>query len=510
MSMSEVIDPFSYSTAGLSELYLQTGRITMEPFSSASYWMFHADTMSVRLIPSTLLTMLSSVTSISLETLPFIPINGIIFVFLAYILGRVFSKSQFVAATYALVAAIQIQVIGATNVMFYITLGYNLLMVFLILYLKILKSQTKSSILLLIFCFIGLFFTYYGAELFALAFSVSIFLLTAISEIPKKRIEGFRHYSRSFPPLLLLSIIFLIIFLIFDTALSQFLNLSSLSQMSRELSIAVSYPSNKMYNAVYLLYLILLLIPVVLFLSAFLMQKSKIKIGLKLRQSNTNDANVFVAFIFATLAFTFPYAELGLSIFSRAFFLFFPLLAIYSIYHFKLSFNVHFTNHFLKNRFFKILPIVLIVTTALAGTVTYLLSPISPHNPDGQSQMSPSNSFLIKNAGDAQANVLSSLDASGQLFYNTVKASKTNIDAYTFGQDIEMLYSNDSQLANSVFRDKNYNFLLFSMNFEKQPIFADGWFITPAITKATSSLDTNSAFNRVYDDNNAIILGYIK
>jgi SAM-dependent methyltransferase len=92
------------------------------------------------------------------------------------------------------------------------------------------------------------------------------------------------------------------------------------------------------------------------------------------------------------------------------------------------------------------------------------------------------------------------------LFYNTVEANKTNINTYTFGQDIKMLYSNEPQLANSVFHDKNYNYILFSHNFEKKPIIADGWFITPAITNATSNLNINSAFNRVYDDNNAFIL----
>jgi hypothetical protein len=131
--------------------------------------------------------------------------------------------------------------------------------------------------------------------------------------------------------------------------------------------------------------------------------------GLKPRQSSKNGTYIFIAIIFATIIFSIPYSELGLSIFSRAFYIFFPLLAIYSIYEFKLNYNGRFMNHFLKNRFSKILAITMIVITALAGTVTYLVSPVSPYNPNGQSQMSPSISFLIINAGKAQANVLSSL-----------------------------------------------------------------------------------------------------
>jgi hypothetical protein len=209
------------------------------------------------------------------------------------------------------------------------------------------------------------------------------------------------------------------------------------------------------------------------------------------------------------VAFSFSYITFGFSFFSRAFYIFFPLLAFYTLFHFKSRFTGGFLGSFFSKgaAFFS----VLLVLLCLVSLSAFLLDTLQPYTPNSNSQMSPSTAFFINNVnGNLVCNISTSLDISGQLFFKSVEIGKMNIQPIPFGEDVKALYSNDSQYVDSLFHDKGYDFLLFSRTFETRAIFADGWYWAPAATNASSLISDNSAFNRVYDDNRAITFAYVK
>ena len=499
VSMNQIIDPFAYSTAALSEHYLQTGRITINPFNPTSMWTSHADTLSVRIIPPTLLAVLSSVTSISLDTLPFIPIVGVLFIFLSYVFGLVFSNSKTVAFLYAMVMALEVQVIRATNVAFYITLGYSFLMVFLIIYLKLLKTQGKTEVFLLIFSFIALYLTYYSAEFFAVAFSLSLFLITTLPLLSRKKNNLKIQKIRPKLPLILIPMIFLLFFFGFDVVVPLFLN-ANLRGIESVASFSTGDNVSMILN---LLYEALLIVPLAFFVILLFFGRSKINLT-----CNEKDSKIYLAIIVASVAFSFSYIAFGLSLFSRAFYIFFPLLAIYSLFHFQTKFNTHFFNRFFKST--KILLSILLIIVPLICLGVFLLDPLQPYTPNGNSRMAPSVSFLVQSLGTGKCSVLSSLDISGQLFYKTIQLNKGNIEASQFGNDVNVLYSKDSNFTDTVFIDKGYDYLLLSRSFESRAVFADGWYWAQVAPNASSLVSANTAFNRVYDDNQAITFAYVK
>jgi hypothetical protein len=392
--------------------------------------------------------------------------------------------------------AFERQVIGATNPTFYITLGYSLLMVFLILYLKILESRTKGGICLAMLCFVALYFTYYSAEFFALAFSFSLFMIEAITRLGRKKAKISTHLDKSFRSFLYLPLAFLVLFIGFDTAVYQFF------QIHASIYLVVSYIGSFIGNVFNLLYITLLLIPIVLHL--LLYSINKLKTGAT-KSDKTEIKPTYLAFIFAAATFSFIYFSFGMSLFSRAFYIFFPLLALYSISQLKLSFRRRFINYILTTI------IIFMLLTPLIILGIFLQDPMHPYGSKQYSKMSPSISFFVDHVDESKAiKVLSSLDITGHIFYRATQLGKKNIYPYMFGKDVEILYSHDPEMVTDLFQAKSYDFLLLSREFERRVVFADGWYWAPIATEATSLITTNSGFDRTYDDGQAVIFAYNK
>ncbi len=499
ISINEIIDPFAFSTITLSQLYLEKGEAVIRPFDHPiSPWQSHANDLSVRIVAPAFLTILSQVTSISLDTLLYLPINGIIFILLAYVLGLVFSKSRLVAALYAAVVAFEIQVIRATNITFYITLGYSFLIVFLILYLKSLESHSKRGILLLMFCFTTLYFTYYSAEFFAFAFSLSLFMIVTIARFGGKKAGFLTRLGKSYRPFLHLPIAFLVLFVGFDAAVYQFF------KMHGGFEPVVSYTGSYISKVLNLAYQILLLIPIGLYLFVYSIKKftrSKTEAN---NGSKTGIKPTYLAFIFASMAFSFTYiTSFGFTPFSRAFHIFFPLLALYSVYQFKSSFSKRLINYLLT------ILATLIILASLMTSVVFLFDQMHPYTPKGYSLTSPKVSFLVDHVDKSEEiKVLSSLDIAGYVFYKAMQNGKADIYPFMFGKDVEILYSHDPEIANNIFRAKSYDLLLISREFERRVVFADGWYWAPVATEATSLISNNPGFDRIYDDGQAVIFAY--
>jgi hypothetical protein len=502
LSVNQIIDPFAYSTAALSELYSKQGSVTIQPFNFISAWSSHANGISSRIIPSLLLTVLNIVTSISLDNLPYLPITGIIFLFLSYVFGKVFSKSNLVAVIYVSLMAFDINTIRATNITFYITLGFSFLLVFMIIFLKMLESSSRKYILLLFFCFLALYLTYYSAEFFAMAFTGSFAALIAIERLKRSKTMLSKRIDCSCSTLLWFSALFIIFFFGFDTATSDFLKISNyLTPEPSSLSVSFGGLVPAMNFVLTYSYIILLLVPVVAFFLLHLIPKLRTKFII----SKNVPTSLFISLVFACVAYSLIYVFFGLSIFSRVFYIFFPLMAIFFSLQLKISFRTRFAKPALTIFF------ILLISTTLLTSTAFLFDPEHPYNPNGKSQMSASMSFLVDCVGNNEiSKVLSSLDISGQLFYAAVKADKTNIQPFEFGKDVSILYSDDPSISNTVFHDKGYDLLVLSKSFENRAIFADGWLWTKMAPNASSFVGANPSFNKAYDDSRATIFSYIK
>lgn len=499
MSIEEIIDPFTFSTATLSQLYLDRGEIIIRPFDQPiSPWQSHANDLSVRIVAPAFLTIVSQVTSVSLDALLYLPLNGVIFLLFAYVLGLVFSKSRLVATLYAAVMAFDKQIIGATNNTFYITLGYSLLMVFLILYLKSLESRTKGDIFLLIFCFVTLYFTYYSAEFFALAFSLGLFAIYAITKVKKKKnVEFSKYRDEYYRPFIYLPISFFVLFISFDTAVYQFF------QIHGEYEPIVSYIGSRISGVLQLSYYVLLLIPIGIDFFFYITKKFTKHRMEAANGSRTGIKPTYLAFTFAAIAFSFIYMTFGFNIFSRAFHIFFPLLALYSIHQFRLR----FCGRFMKYCSSILVILILLIPPIITGL--FLQDPMHPYGPNQYSKISPSISFLVNNSDESKAiKMLSSLDITGYMFFRAMQLCRKSIYSYMFRRDVEILYSHDPEMVDDLFHAKSYDFLLLSREFERRVIFADGWYWAPIATEAFSLIITYTTFNKIYEDGQAAIFAY--
>jgi hypothetical protein len=365
------------------------------------------------------------------------------------------------------------------------------------------KVNSKPMVLLVFIAFLSLFLTYYSSELFSVAFSIALLLpvFTLGSNTLKQKLPFKNRFKFpvSFSTLKFIPPLLLLIFLGFDVAVPEFF------QMNDASSLFAGYASTntnsligKMSSLITLSYQMLLLLPVVIFVIYYIIQWIR-----KTSTLGNVPIRPFLALIVSVIVFSFTYINFGLSIFSRAFYLIFPLLAFYSIYE--------ITRRHKSRRFLKIgskLLYALLIIVPLVISSLFLFDPTHPYAPDQKTKITPAVSFTANNCVNGTTRILTSLDISAQLFYTSVKLDKSNIEAIEFGQQDSVLYDTNMQSVDNTFIEHQYNLLLLSKEFENRVVFASGWQWAPIAPNASLQTSANPSFNRVYDNGEGTLFAF--
>jgi len=492
-STVEIADPFSYSSASLTSLYLGGGHIVINPFTPPlSPWQSHVNELSVRIGPPTLTAFLSLVTGLPVSSITLAPIGGLLFLLLAFALGRILSKSNLVAALFATLVALDPQVIRATNTTFYVTLGFTLLVAFGILYLKVLETPRVAFLIPLTITFVALYFTYYSAEFYALALMVSMSVLQMIRKVATRashRAMAGRP-PRDQPRLLLsLALAFLVIFLGLDTIIVQFLRIRTTSEP------VVSYPGSTIAGFFGLAYEGLLIAAVGIFLTAGFTQSFR-------REQKTiepSKTTLYLAFVLATTAFAIPYGSLGL-INSRPLLIFFPLLALNAAFYFRSAWR--------KRPLLRRIPLagaIVAIALATASSGTFLTDTSHPYAPYQISDLAAGIAFLVSNSETSgETRIMSGLDISAETFYVATSSGRPYVQTFVFSTNVSALYSEDPAEIAQVLGERRINFMVLPDSYENRAIFADGWFWSPPVPGIITRMSGNPALSRVYDDGRAV------
>ncbi|MEM3981031.1 MAG: hypothetical protein QXF79_07260, partial [Ignisphaera sp.] len=127
LSLDEYIDPFTFHTVGLTQIYYREGRYFPNPIIMESGWQSTANNISVRFVPTLLLLILSKISGVSLWHLLFLPIIGIVFPLFAYLICKNLKLSVTIAILYAIVTSYNLFMVN----MYYISMGMFFFIVFI-------------------------------------------------------------------------------------------------------------------------------------------------------------------------------------------------------------------------------------------------------------------------------------------------------------------------------------------------------------------------------------------
>ncbi len=223
LSYNQVIDHFTYSSIGLARSCSEDGRVVLTPFSGQTGWNTHADSVSLRFLPTMLLVFLEQTTGLSLKTLVFLPIGGLILAVLSYVFAKNLTGSAKLGLLFALAMAFEPVNILNLNI-YYISVGLLILWTFLIIWNKSVNAfPTLKHPIILTMLFFAAFLSYYTSEflilLIAFMFATLIMILQIFRiELTVRRMFGY------------LALSFLIIFMTLEPVFFQTITESSRNQ----------------------------------------------------------------------------------------------------------------------------------------------------------------------------------------------------------------------------------------------------------------------------------------
>lgn len=508
-SSSEIFDPFSYSTSGTAQEFLNEGRITTSPFDyKADSWQAHADSMSFRVAPSIFLAFLSLTTGLQVNQLSIVPIMGLAFFALAYALAKKLSNSGLIALAYILIICFDVGISSFNSNVFYISYGFSLLMMFLLIYSKMSTSNGKILVWagILFLTYVILFLSYYTSGFNALLFSLAM-------------VGGIIFFRIKRPSFGKLAMIFLLIFALdpvvdiyfsrasFGRGVSLFfdyLNYITRFLTSREEAILQYRPYITSPLPIYLdfFYRTSLILPILIYSIYVVINKLKRRVSV--RSGFGLRTVAFFSLIFIFIGGFIAYAPMGQAIGFRSFFLFFPLIALVCSNKLRILMG--------KSRRWKptlalSLVFFVIISLSFSKFALAVKNPFDPgyfhyHTSIGETAIWAGRYF---DEGDVIAN----FRISGRVFLELVNAEKANstfVFYNRFDRIVISLSTANCTLARDFFRERRLSYLILSRDLAEEPIYLEAWRGRAApLGSALFSIDNFTVFDKVYDDNRGYI-----
>lgn len=509
LSLDEYIDPFTFHTVGLAQIYYREGNYFIYPIVEGFGWQSTANEISFRFVPILFQLILSQITGISLWHLLFWPIIGFIFPIIAYLFCKNLQQQTTIAVIYAVTISYSFFFIN----LFYISVGMLFFLVFIFVLLKFLNfgQFKKIYVGLLLFIFIIIYFTYYTAELLALSYLTSVLFIPWFLEKFGIKTHKLKLHSLLFS--------FIVIFIGFERVLYQFFEMMSIEKGLNLFYSYVNYVLNLLRKGteavfeyrphigiplvVYIDYIQQIIIwgSIAIYLLYIIIRTKIIK---KDSAVLTLKGLVLLAFFTAGISETLIYLLVGYGIYTRTLSLFSPLLALYSLNKFYVMFYKR------KKKILNIVIIIIILFIVSASIVKFALRVSDPLNPNGarlHSKMKITISWVAFYTTNRV--VIADLRIIGQTFFELINEEKVNsIKLIRMGSEVRYLYSFSNETVNKVFRERNTLFILSYEFKERFFIAGEAWRLSPPLKEAFSFLDYYTLINRVFDDGQGIVYDY--
>lgn len=511
----QYIDPYSYSSASLAQQYLQEGEIELYPFRDVtSTWQNHANGISERPAPSLFLVFLSLLTSVPIRRLSFLPLTGLVFIILFFVFARMFSNSNSIASLCIVTLSFDLLINMSTFNVYYIAYGFNLLLLFMIVYLKTLEANEKnrSYVCLLLIIFLSSFFSYYTGEFLSIVFS---WCIAAVAVVFKKQ----KLKSRYLP------IAFLIVFTAFDQVFGKYVSwqpwTKGISYLQEFAGYIIGFLTHGASAAqerghfignpslIYIEFLLRMLIflPVAVYSGYFLIRltkdhklRKKTEVGLK--------ELTYFSVVLVVIAEVAVYVNMGV-IDYRGFFLFFPLLTFCSLTELAKLLK---KRHYEKGAFVFMVLSILIASLTISKFVVGLQDQSSLFTGSYYDLMMPSTSWATINVDNGS--IVTNYQTAGVLFQEVVFEQKANnvlIYFPQFDEVVDFLVSKNATHANDFFRQKDFDYVLLSNEFKKKVIHIGAWSSEGRVAPlgaSTFTLNNFTMFNKIYDDGNGLLYFY--
>lgn len=507
-SFDENIDPFAFSIAGLAVAYSRSGRITFYPYSPdlPFSWQEHANFVSIRVIPILLLIILNQVTKLSIWQLLFLPILGLFSLLLTYIVCKNLYKSKLTAVSFVLAFSYE-TTLARFIYIHYISIGYTFIWIFLIIWLKFIRSAKikRSNALLLFVIFVATYFSYYAAEFIILSFLLATLLISLIL-----RITRVKMLRRS---LLTLSICFIIFFLYLDNVVYHYLKNVSLEKTQilnsylkyvltlltgerREVHGFGVTVGNPLLKYVTLLQHVTISLFVIMYFLRFI-REIKVRQHIKLSLEELAILSLFtVGFLQMLIYLPIGYLNYILLFWVSL------LVTFFSLDEFKNSFKR------LKREILGLI-ILLIISLSIIKFTLRISDDVSPHGYRLSSLMKETVSWLVLHITNGY--IATDLRIAGQLFMMLAKMGRADcVYPYKLGNEVRYLYSYDHETPYKIFGRKKNAYLVLSYEFMRRSFRAGReWMYAPPLGNALLFLNHYSSFNKIYDDNYGVVYKYI-
>lgn len=511
LSLDEYIDPFTFHTVGLTQIYYREGRYFPNPIIMESGWQSTANNISVRFVPTLLLLILSKITGVSLWHLLFLPMIGIVFPLFAYLICKNLKLSVTIAILYAIVTSYNLFMVN----IYYISMGMFFFIVFIYASSKLIEHRRSIKgidVGLLILLFVVAYFSYYTSEFLILGYTLSITLLVWVYE--KFGIKNFKVNYLS------LSLIFLIIFAGFDNVFYWYFENMNIEKASHLFDSYINYVLSLLKSGeeaifeyrpqignpllVYIEFIqqILVWATIGIYLVFTI---TKINAVRKIPAALSIEGLILIALFLTGIMETLIYLSIGYGVYTRTLSAFSSLGALYSLD------RLSAVSRMQRKRVLKIVFVVVAISIALASITKFFVRISDPVNPNGanlHSKMNVTVSWILSYVADKT--VIADLRTVGQIFFELTKWEKINsIVLHRLGPEVRYLSSLSYERIDVLFGRRSA-LLVLSYEFRKRAFIAgEAWRFSPPLgEEAFLFLNNHEQVNRIFDDGRGLIYEY--
>jgi hypothetical protein len=509
LGYNEIADHFTFTTVALAETTQRNAQIQIAPYPPVTDgWQNHANSLSLRFVPTIFLLLLNHLTGIPLQSLALYPLLGLVFAFLAFVFASNLAGSRIVGLIFALAVTLDPLTVLTRNI-YYISVGLMLFWLFLIFWIKWIKNPDSKKYPILIFVtFILAFFSYYTAEFLIIIVMFAFSILSVVLRRFGKNLDKPKGH-------MYLTLAFLAIFVVFDPVFSNTFSSLSLSRAVSTIQRYLNYlfaffgagPASAVseyrpnYSNLLPLYTQLLqyviigfCIFVYIFLSFRQIRKEK-KITLK------SEHIIFLSLFFAGAVETFVYLTMGFGFNLKSLLWFLLLATLYSLYRFYKRIEGHpkkWRHRGIVLRSLIIFIVSMMIFVGITKTIIPVFDGSSLEEPHFFSNMQATSIWISQNMNSGK--IITDGRFAAELFAQLVAVGKQNslISTRFSTNDINYLRGNYSIESPSII-------VLPSSMSTRSFSGGDIWAINFPLGNATEGLNQLTNLNKVYDDGFGLI-----
>lgn len=499
------MDPFANSLIALGIETQATGHIRSIEYKVSGTWQSHANFISLRVGAVSFLVIMSSITGISIPTVAHLPIIGIMFIIISFILGRRFG-GLFLGLLFAISFGFMWHYTLTSTAFSYQSYGDLLqLIILFILTWKLIDQNRlgRDGFVCIMLLFLALFQIYYMAECLTAVIILSIFIFSFLFKRQDTKISCTRY-------LLSLVLYCLIVFLAFDIVMYEFMEGLSVNLLFETISSYFSYVLSVIFGKISATqqyrpythpiskYLDLISVManwiVILWGIFFYLFSLKKK---RLKYLTEKDNLVFIMVLSLTSTFFvrgFIYAVKGKISIG------WPLETVITYAIIQI-----FWIERLKTKLKYLLPIVLICMSIARFSLIWTDQSMAM-TANYSSLARPSANWIGNNLHSGS--IVSSNQLSAEIFAIIAESGKADyISVNQFGCDVGKIFAYNVNNLTEIFLKRQYNYLVLSRSFENQPVFGGFWGpYIPPLGERLEVFANYSCISRVYD--NTILIVY--